>query len=79
MKNLLSINKKKPAIIRIINSISSNISLSMERDAPKKAQGTDPTRKGKTNLKFMFPDLIKFIEFPETTIMLQNKAIIGNI
>ena len=51
----------------------------MERDAPKKAKGTDPTRKGKTNLKFMFPDLIKFIEFPETTIMLQNKAIIGNI
>ena len=60
------------------NNISNN-SLPIEIEAPKKAKGTDPIRYGISSLKLRLPDLIQFIEFPETTMILQNKAIIGKI
>ena len=47
--------------------------------AEKKAKGIDPIKYGKSNLMFIFLVLTKFIEFPDTTMMLQNNAKIGKI
>jgi len=79
LKVLLSTNKNNPAIIKTKNNINSKNSFSNEIEAPIKAKGIDPTRYGSSNLKLTFPDLAKFIELPDTTIMLQNRAIIGKI
>ena len=57
----------------------SNNSFSIEIDAPIKAKGIDPKRQGVSNLRLRLPDFIQFIELPDTTIMLQNNAIIGKI
>ena len=37
----------------------------------------DPVRYGTSNLRFILPDLKKLIEFPDTTIILQKRAIMG--
>ena len=57
----------------------SNNPFSIEIDAPIKAKGIDPKRQGVNNLRLRLPDLIQFIELPDTTIMLQNNAIIGKM
>lgn len=44
LKDLLSINKKNPAVAKIMNNNISNISFSIEIEAPKKAKGIDPKR-----------------------------------
>ena len=44
-----------------------------------KAKGIDPKRQGVNNFRLRLPDLIQFIELPDTTIMLQNNAIIGKM
>ena len=51
----------------------------MDIEAPKNAKGIDPTRQGVSNLTLKLPDLMQFIELPETTMILQIKANIGNI
>ena len=38
------INKKTPAVVKIINNNISNISFFIEIEAPKKAKGIDPIR-----------------------------------
>ena len=77
LKFLLSINKKIPATVKTKNNNISNKSFSIEIEAPKKANGMDPARYGTSNLRFMLPDLRQLIEFPDTTIILQNKANMG--
>ena len=68
-----------PATAKIKNNNISNRFLEISIDAPKKAKGIDPKRYGKRNFTSRLPDLTWFIEFPKTTMMLQNKAIIGKI
>jgi hypothetical protein len=58
LNDLLPINKNIPAIIRIKNSNISNISFSIEIEAPKIVKGIDPTRYGVSNLILRLPDLI---------------------
>ena len=58
LKDLLSINKKTPANVKIKNSIISNKSFSIEIEAPKKAKGTDPIRYGVSNLRLRLPDFM---------------------
>ena len=48
-------------------------------DPPINAKGIDPIRKGVIKLKLIFFEIIKFIEFPVTTIILQINAIKGKI
>tara|TARA_B100000029_G_C16710842_1_gene643168 strand:+ start:187 stop:429 length:243 start_codon:yes stop_codon:yes gene_type:complete len=79
LKDLLSINKNIPATSKIEKSNVSNKFFSIDIDAPKKAKGIDPIKYGKSNLMFIFLVLTKFIEFPDTTMMLQNNAKIGKI
>ena len=62
-----------------MNNNISNKSFSIEIEAPKKAKGMDPVRYGTSNLRFILPDLKKLIEFPDTTIILQKRAIMGKM
>ena len=68
-----------PARNRTINNIISNNALSNDIDPPIKANGIEPIKYGHRSFILMFPDLRKFTEFPETTITLQIRAIIGKM
>ena len=79
LRDLLSINNKNPAVNKVKNSNISNKFFSIEIEPPIKAKGIDPIRKGVIKLKLIFFEIIKFIEFPVTTIILQINAIKGKI
>ena len=79
LRDLLSINNKNPAVNKVKNSNTSNKFFSIEIEPPIKAKGIDPIRKGVIKLKLIFFEIIKFIEFPVTTIILQINAIKGKI
>ena len=79
MKDLLSINKKIPAINKTQNNKISNKLFSIVIDPPIKAKGIEPIKYGKSKLKFVFLVLIKLIELPDTTIILHTRAITGKI
>ena len=64
---------------RTKNNTISNNSLFNEIDPPIKANGIEPIKYGQSSFVLMFPDLTKFIEFPDTTITLQTRAIIGKM
>ena len=49
--DLLLISNKTPANIKIKNKINSKVSLLICNVPPKKANGTDPIKKGINNLK----------------------------
>ena len=66
-------------MINITNNNISNNSLVIDIEAPKNAKGTEPIKYGVSNLRLRLPDLTQFIEFPETTMILQIKANIGKI
>ena len=79
LRDLLSINNNNPAVNKVKNSNISNKFFSIEIEPPIKAKGIDPIRKGVIKLKLIFFEIIKFIEFPVTTIILQINAIKGKI
>ena len=58
LNDLLSINKKIPAMINITNNNISNNSLVIDIEAPKNAKGIEPIKYGVSNLRLRLPDLI---------------------
>ncbi len=58
LKDLLSINKNIPAIVKITNNNISNNSLVIGIEAPKNAKGIEPIKKGIIRLKLILPDLM---------------------
>ena len=57
LNDLLSINKKIPAMINITNNNISNNSLVIDIEAPKNAKGIEPIKYGVSNLRLRLPDL----------------------
>ena len=60
------------------NNISNNF-LSIGKVPPKKAKGIDPIKYGIKSLKLEFPALMYLKQLPDTTIILQDRAITGKI
>jgi hypothetical protein len=58
LKFLQLTSNKRPAAVKTKNSNISNISFSIEIEAPKKVNGIDPIKYGPRNLRLMLPDLI---------------------
>ena len=78
-KDLNLISNKVPARAKTIKSKISKNSLSIDREPPMNASGTDDIKYGVNILRLIFPAFIKLKQFPETTIILQKRAIIGKI
>ena len=65
--------------MRTKNRMNSNNFFSIEIEPPKNAKGIDPIRKGIKSFDEKLPAFTQFIEFPETTKILQKSAISGKI
>ena len=77
--DLLFVNNSIPAADKTKNNKNSKISFLITKDPPKKAKGIEPTMNGISNFKLCLPAFTYVIEFPETTMILQIKAIQGKI